>query len=205
MKSRFILRGNVPSAIRSDRDMCAVDPKAADRAFQTQKKILGAFLKEKGFVRYRTNSFIRRNEMDVLEYFDLQKESHGSKTMTANYALIPLYIPHSFLSFDLGDRLGMLICGRDVWWDYADDAAASVSFGNIMQAIEVYLLPWFAERSTVDSLKQALLHEERKRKKWGGRLSDLQQKWLESCSGSPVDRDVIAETIKVLKLPANLC
>ena len=205
MKSRLILRGNVPAAIRSDRDMCAVDPKAADRAFQTQKKIRGAFLKEKGFVRYRTNSFIRRNEMDVLEYFDLQKESHGSKTMTANYALIPLYIPHSFLSFDLGDRLGMLICGRDVWWDYADDAAASVSFGNIMQAIEVYLLPWFAERSTVDSLKQALLHEERKRKKWGGRLSDLQQKWLESCSGSPVDRDVIAETIKVLKLPANLC
>lgn len=184
MNSRLILRGNVPSAIRSDRDMCAVDQKAADRAFQTQKKILGAFLKEKGFVRYRTNSFIRRNEMDVLEYFDLQKESHGSKTMTANFALI---------------------CGRDIRWDYADDAAASVSFGNIMQAIEVYLLPWFAERSTVDSLKQALLHEERKRKKWGGRLSDLQQKWLESCSGSPVDRDVIAETIKVLKLPANRC
>ena len=94
MNSRLILRGNVPSAIRSDRDMCAVDSKAADRAFQTQKKILGAFLKGKGFVRYRTNSFIRRNEMDVPEYFDLQKESHGSKTMTANFALIPLYIPH---------------------------------------------------------------------------------------------------------------
>ncbi|MBR6718718.1 MAG: hypothetical protein IKI77_10325 [Oscillospiraceae bacterium] len=30
MKSRLILRGNVPAAIRSDRDMCVVDPKAAD-------------------------------------------------------------------------------------------------------------------------------------------------------------------------------
>lgn len=136
MNRGFKLQGIVSGAIRTDNEMRLIDKELAEKAFKTQKKRLEFFLKEQGFVKYRTNSFIRKNEIDVLEYIDLQKEHNGSKTVTANYALIPLYVPHEFLSFDLGDRLGILISGRDVWWDYSDDIVASVSFDNIIQAIE---------------------------------------------------------------------
>ncbi len=48
------------------------------------------------FVKYKANSYIRRNNIDVLEYVNLQKEAYGSQTFTVNYALIPLYVPHDF-------------------------------------------------------------------------------------------------------------
>ena len=101
-------------AIRSDEEMASVDKENAEASFKKQKKILTDFMKEHGFIKYKTNAYIRRNECDVLEYLNLQKEKYGSKTLTVNYALIPLYIPHDFISFDLGGRLGELICGNDV-------------------------------------------------------------------------------------------
>ena len=105
MSGRFQLEGNRPFAIRSDAEMCSVNGETADLAFKTQKKLLDRFLAEQGFMKYKTNAYLRRNPLDVLEYLNLQKESHGSRTFTVNYALIPLYIPHAFFSFDLGDRL----------------------------------------------------------------------------------------------------
>ena len=204
MNRGFKLQGIVLGAIRTDNEMRLIDKELAEKAFKTQKKRLGFFLKEKGFVKYRTNSFIRKNEIDVLEYIDLQKEHNGSKMVTANYALIPLYVPHEFLSFDLGDRLGILISGRDVWWDYSDDIVASVSFDNIIQAIEDYLLPWFKEKASVSSLKQELIKEERKRQKHGGHLSIIQQMWFESLDQNNDYSDIILKNIEVFKLPAGI-
>ena len=83
---------------------------------------------EKGFLKYKTKAYVRRSENDVLEYVDLQKDHYGSKTFTVKYALIPLYVKHDFLTYDLGDRLGKLICQKDIWWDYADENTASTSF-----------------------------------------------------------------------------
>ena len=72
MNRGFKLQGIVSGAIRTDNEMRLIDKELAEKAFKTQKKRLESFLKEKGFVKYKTNSYIRKNEIDVLEYFDLQ-------------------------------------------------------------------------------------------------------------------------------------
>ena len=201
MFNKFRLRGNVSGAIRSDDEMSSVDKKAADKSFKDKKKKLDLFLQQKGFVKHKTNSYARRNNLNVLEYINLQKEQYGSKTFTVNYALIALYVPHSFLSYDLGDRLGSLICDRDVWWDYSNAEIAEISFQNVMDAIDDYLLPWFEERRSKESLKKELLKEELKRKKYGGRLSDIQQAWLNVIDSEDDYSDIISNNIVTFKLP----
>ena len=162
-------------AIRSDEEMASVDKENAEASFKKQKKILTDFMKEHGFIKYKTNAYIRRNECDVLEYLNLQKEKYGSKTLTINYALIPLYIPHDFISFDLGGRLGELICGNDVWWDYANDSLAETGFRNIIKAIDEILLPWFDNHASSEALKLEL----QKMKSVGYSISRIQQNWLD--------------------------
>ncbi len=204
MFNKFKLRGNVPTAIRADEEMTSIDKEAADKSFKEEKKKLDIFLQQKGFVKYKTNSYARRNNADVLEYIYLQKEKYGSKTYTVNYALIALYVPHSFLSYDLGDRLGKLICNKDVWWDYSNEEIAEVSFQNIIDAIDYYLLPWFEERQSKGTLKKELLKEEQKRKKYGGRLSDVQQAWLKAIDKENDYSDIISSNFATLKLPKKL-
>ena len=204
MFNKFILRGNASGAIRSDDEMASVDKEAADKYFKNQKKKLDLFLQQKGFVKYKTNSYARRNNVNVLEYINLQKEQYGSKTFTVNYALIALYVPHSFLSYDLGDRLGKLICDRDVWWDYSNEENAKVSFQNVIDAIDKFLLPWFEERQCKESLKKELLKEELKRKKYGGRLSDIQQAWLNAIDTEDDYSDIISSNIATFKQPKKL-
>ena len=204
MSIKFRLRGNVSGAIRSDDEMSSVDKKAADKSFKDKKKKLDLFLQQKGFVKYKTNSYARRNTLNVLEYINLQKEQYGSKTFTVNYALIALYVPHSFLSYDLGDRLGILICDRDVWWDYSNEEIAEISFQNVMDAIDDFLLPWFEERESKESLKRELLKEEQKRKKYGGRLSDIQQAWLNVIDSEDDYSDIISNNIVTFKLPKEI-
>lgn len=204
MFNKFKLRGNVSVAIRSEDDLASVDKKAADNSFKDQKKKLDLFLRQKGFVKYKTNSYARRNNVNVLEYINLQKEQYGSKTFTVNYALIPLYVSHPFLSYDLGDRLGKLICDRDVWWDYSNEEIAEVSFQNVMDAIEDFLLPWFEERKSKESLKKELLIKELERKKYGGRLSDIQQAWLNAIDSEDDYSDIISNNIATFKLPKGV-
>ena len=200
----FELQGNVSVAIRSDEEMTSIDKKAADIFFKEQKKKMDSFLQQKGFVKYKTNSYVRRNNVDVLEYINLQKEQYGSKTFTVNYALIALYVSRSFLSYDLGDRLGKLICDKDVWWDYSNEQIAEVSFRNVMDAIDIYLLPWFEERENKESLKEELLREEAIRKSYGGCLSDIQQAWLDVIDSEEDYSGIISSNIDNFKLPKKL-
>ncbi len=200
----FKLQGNVPVHIRSETEMESIDKEAADGYFKDQKKKLDLFLKQKGFEKYKTNAYARRNEIDVLEYINLQKEQYGSKTFTVNYALIPLYVPHSFLSYDLGGRLGELISDRDIWWDYSDEQIAEASFINIMDAIEAFLLPWFKERENNETLKKELLKEEQKRKSYGGRLSDIQSAWLNVIDSKEDHFEIISSNTAVFRLPKKL-
>jgi len=204
MSIKFRLRGNVSGAIRSDDEMSSVDKEAADKSFKDKKKKLDLFLQQKGFAKYKTNAYARRNNLNVLEYINLQKEQYGSKTFTVNYALIALYVPHSFLSYDLGGRLGRLICDRDVWWDYSNAEIAEISFQNVMDAIDDFLLPWFEERKSKESLKRELLKEEQKRKKYGGRLSDIQQAWLNVIDSEDDYSDIISNNIVTFKLPKEI-
>ena len=59
MFNKFKLRGNVSGAIRSDDEMASVNKDAADNSFKEQKKELDFFLQQKGFVKYKINSYVR--------------------------------------------------------------------------------------------------------------------------------------------------
>ena len=193
-KGEFKMKG-VRSFLRTDDEMSLIDRDGADSAFKSCKKqYLDSLLKAKGFSKYKTNGYIRRNQADVLECIELQKEKNGSRTFTFNYALTPLYIHYDFPLFCFSDRIGMLICEEDVWWDYAGNGIASVSFENVAAAIEEFVLPWFEAHSNDDSIKKMLLSIH-------GPFSIYMQAWLESLE-NPGDRTgVIKENIKLFGLP----
>lgn len=89
----FEIRGN-RSFLRTEDEMQSIDKEEADRAFKLNKKqYIDTLLKSKDFLKYKTNAYVRRNQVDVLEYIDLQKEKNGSRTFTVNYGLTALYIP----------------------------------------------------------------------------------------------------------------
>jgi hypothetical protein len=194
-KREFKLKGN-RSFLRTDEEMRLIDKVEADSAFKSCKKqYLDSLLKEKGFAKFKTNGYVRRNQADVLEFIELQKEKNGSRTFTVNYALTPLYIHYDFPLFCFSDRIGMLICEEDVWWDYADNGIASVSFENVAAAIEEFVLPWFEAHSNDDSIK-LLLSKQRP-------LSIYMQAWLESLENRD-NCQTIKENIKLFGLPKRL-
>ena len=193
-KGDFKLKG-VRSFLRTDSEMCIIDRAEADSAFKScRKQFLDLLLKSKGFAKYKTNGYVRRNQADVLEFIELQREKNGSSTFTVNYALTPLYVHFDFPLFCFSDRIGMLICEEDVWWDYADNGIASVSFENVAEAIEEFVLPWFEAHSNDDSIKKMLLSIQ-------GPFSIYKQAWLASLE-NPGDRaGAIKENIKLFGLP----
>lgn len=68
---KFKLKGN-RTHIRSEKEMLLVDKQVADEAFKKYKKdILDSYLISKGFIKYKSNSYVRKNKIDVLEYVDL--------------------------------------------------------------------------------------------------------------------------------------
>ena len=198
----FVLQGNKPGALRSDEEMAVIDKAVADAAFKSRKSKMDSFLQQKGFVKYKTNAYLRRNSIDVLEHIGLQKEAYGSKTFTVNYCLTPLYVPHNVFSYDLGNRLGYLICNRDVWWDYSDEQAAEVSFRNVQDAIDTFLIPWFEDKSTKASLKQELLNKKKRLESIGVRF--YQQDWIDAIENEKDYSEIINKNFDVLKLPKKL-
>ena len=196
---QFELRGN-RSFLRTDDEMQSIDKDEADCAFKLYKKqYLDTLLKSNGFLIYKTNAFVRRNPVDVLEYIDLQKEKSGSRTFTVNYGLTPLYIPHGFINWDNYERIGILICNKDIWWDFANDDIAKVSFENVAKAIEEFVIPWFDARSNDDSIKKMLLDD---REEYG--WSSYKQAWLEAIDHRCNLSETIEENIKLFRLPKSL-
>ena len=202
MKNRkFELRGN-RSFLRMDYERQSIDKDKdeADHAFKLYKKqYLDTLLKSRGFLKYKTNAYVRRNQIDVLEYIDLQKEKNGSRTFTVNYGLTALYIPHGFINWDINERIGILICNKDIWWDFSNDTIAKVSFENVAKAIEEFVIPWFDAHSNDDSIKKMLLDE---REKYG--WSIYKQAWLEAIDHRCDLSETIEENIKLFGLPKSL-
>ena len=193
------LRGN-RSFLRTDDEMQSIDRDEADRAFKLYKKqYLDTLLKSKSFLKYKTNAYVRRNQVDVLEYIDLQKEKNGSRTFTVNYGLTALYVPHGFMNWDINERIGILICNKDIWWDFANDDIAKASFENVAKAIEEFVIPWFDARSNDDSIKKMLLDD---REKYG--WSIYKQAWLEAIDHRCNLSETIEENIKLFRLPKSL-
>lgn len=195
----FEIRGN-RSFLRTEDEMQSIDKDEADRAFKLYKKqYLDTLLKSKGFLKYKTNAYVRRNQVDVLAYIDLQKEKNGSRTFTVNYGLTALYIPRKFTNWDKYERIGTLICNKDIWWDFANDAIAKVSFENVARAIEEFVIPWFDARSNDDSIKKMLLDD---REEYG--WSIYKQAWLEAVDHRCNLTETIEENIKLFRLPKSL-
>ena len=195
----FELRGNC-SFLRTENEMCCVDKNEADSAFKLYKKeFIDTLLKSKGFLKYKTNAYVRRNQVDVLEYIDLQKEKNGSRTFTVNYGLTALYIPHGFIDWDINERIGILICNKDIWWDFSNDTIAKVSFENVAKAIEEFVIPWFDARSNDDSIKKMLLDD---REKYG--WSSYKQAWLEAIDHRCNHSETIEKNIELFRLPKSL-
>ena len=95
----------------------------------------------------------------------------------------------------------MLICQKDVWWDYANDNIAKISFENVAKAIEDFIIPWFEAHSSDEAIKKMLLDEQEKR---GGRLSEEEQAWLEMLDNHNDYDKTIEDNIKLFSLPKSL-
>lgn len=204
MKSEmFELKGTWDGALRSEEELELIDKEKAEEAFKMQKRKLDDFLCKKDFAKYKTGSYLRRNKLDVLEYIGLQKDHYGSKTFTVNYALIPLYTPHDFFYYDLTDRLGELIRNRDTWWDYADQKIAEISFQNVMDAIDIFLMPWFKEMESGESLKEELLRKNKIRESYGGDAEHYCY-WLDALDSKEDFTEIINQNIRKFKLPKKL-
>ena len=201
---KFKLKGN-RTHIRSEKEMLLVDKQVADEAFKKYKKdILDSYLLSKGFIKYKPNSYVRKNEIDVLEYVDLQKERYGSKTFTVNYAIMPLYVPHDYLVTGFGSRLGKLICDKDIWWDYANDSIAQVSFQNVADAMERFVVPWFDKYASEDALMKKLMEDKKKREQTGLGIPYKNEEWLNALEERGNRTEIILENIEKLKLPKKM-
>ena len=73
-----------------------------------------------------------------------------------------------------------------------------------MDAIDAFLLPWFEERENKVAIKNELQREELERKSYGGRLSDIQQAWLDMIDSEEDCSEIISNNIAMLKLPKKL-
>lgn len=204
MFGKFKLKGNRVH-IRTDEELADIDGALADEAFGKYKKnILDEYFITNGFIKYKSNSYVRKNKVDVLEYLDLQKERHGSKTFTINVSIMPLYVPHDYVVIGFGDRLGKFICNKDIWWDYANDDIAYESFQNVKEAIDRFVLPWFNKYSDEKCLMEKLLEDKKNSKRTGIGVSYKNEEWINALKES-VDRTaIIADNVSKLKLPKKI-
>ncbi|MDY3281297.1 DUF4304 domain-containing protein [Dysosmobacter sp.] len=195
----FKLAGDRPH-IRLEEELASVDKKAADAAFRKHKReIIDPYMSAQGFLKYKSNAYVRKNSIDLLEYMDFQKEHYGSKTFTVNLAVMPLYIPHEFMVFGFSERLGKLICGRDIWWDFADETVCGKSMDNVRDAIGLFAVPWFRKMERERGIAMRLI-----RQKLTGGVSDYDQEWLSAIGSRSGRTAVIRENVKQLKLPESL-
>ncbi len=199
MFKKFVLQGNRPH-IRIEEELLAIEKSAADAAFKKyNKEMIGGYLTKQGFLKWKTNAYVRRSPIDLLQYIDLQKERYGSKTFTVNCAIMPLYVPAKHMIIGFGDRLGYFIAGKDIWWDYADDKTANLSFQNVLQAVDWFVMPWFEKYDDESAYRKQLKKDSKK--SFCGYDAGL---WLKAIDGRSHQKQVIYENIQRLKLPKSL-
>lgn len=193
--SAFTFAGNRPH-IRTEDELSNIDKEEADNAYkQYKKEIMDTLLLSHGFCKYKTNAYVRINPIGLLEYIDLQKEQYGSKTFCVNFSAMPLYWPHEVLVFTFGHRLGNYICGKDIWWDYASEQVAKISFQNVAEAMEQYILPWFEDISTEEGYREKLSGY------WNKRFA---AEWLDALENTADKETLITQSILTHKLPKKI-
>lgn len=194
-KKDFCFVGNRPH-LRTEEEMSLVNKDEADIAFKRYKKeMIDDLLLSNGFCKYKTNAYVRLNNIGLLEYIDLQKERYGSKTFCVNFAAMPLYCVDKYIIVSFGDRLGTYISGKDVWWDYASENVAKASFENVSIAIEKYVFPWFQEVSTEEGYRAKLQQVHSKK---------LAAEWLDALKNIQDKETLIEKNIVELRLPKKI-
>lgn len=137
--------------IRRQEEMAQIDVEEADTAFKLYKKeLLDTFMKNQGFVKWKSQAYVRINDRGLIFYVDLQKERYGSRTFTVNLAVEQLYVPREYFAMGISERLGTMAVGRDFWWDFKDYETAKKSFENVIETLEKFAMPWFAEFNSKD-------------------------------------------------------
>lgn len=137
----------------------ALNKEEADQSFKKYKReVLDTFLKENGFYKYKSSSYVRLNKNRLVEDINIQKDAYGSRTFTLNISLYPLYAPCDFMCKNFGNRIGTMIDNRDFWWDYKDDKTAKLSFENVKNALEQFVIPWFDIYDDETKYKEDLLN-----------------------------------------------
>lgn len=195
--SGFTLKGNMDAV----RDTDGINKKAANKAFtRYNNEILGELLVPLGFAKAGTNTWFRINSIGLLEYIDLQKEAHGSKTFTVNIALIPMYAQHDFICIGFGNRIGKLFCDRDVWWSFGNNDEAQTSFQNIAEAIALFVIPWFDTYKSEKAYREKLVEDIE---------SDTvptypAKKWLEALDSGARDKHIVCENAFAWNVPKEL-
>ena len=112
---------------------------------------------------------------------------------------MPLYIPHEYIVFGFSQRLGGLICHRDIWWDFAEEAACEKSMDNVKAAIEWFAVPWFRE---LENERYVVMQLQKQR--LSSKISVYDQEWLSVIGERGTRSAVIQENIEKLKLPRRL-
>ncbi len=56
----------------------------------------------------------------LLRGFCFESSAFNRESFTINVFVQPLYVPRNYLSFTIGNRVGLLNKGRDIWWDYEE-------------------------------------------------------------------------------------
>lgn len=192
-KKSFAFVGNRPH-IRMDGEMALIHKEEAENAFKKCKKeILDQLLLDNGFSKWKGNSYVKLNDIYLLEYIDLQKERYGSKTFCVNFAVMPLYCKCHYVTLHLGYRLGFYISGKDVWWDYCNEKIAEQSFKNVAEAISKFVFPWFLELSSEEEYRKRLMEDK----------SKIAIEWLDALK---IERKetLLQSSINQLKLPKKL-
>lgn len=183
---------------RTEAERETLDKAGADAAFRKgQRELYETVLRPEGFLRWRGAAFVRRSPEDWLEVIELQKERYGTRTFTVNCIVAPIFLPGAEPDMSFAERLGILAVGRDVWWDFAPDAAEG-SFQNVGEAIRRFGLPWF--QSQRGGGYRETLHREGDRP-WAKR-------WLAAMDARGKDilaeRETIRENCRRLRLPKSL-
>ena len=197
-KAAFEVKGSHGSAIRNEKEMAGIDKDVADNAFKTNKKILDEHLKTKGFCKHGTSTYVRLNSINVMEIINLQKECYGSKTFTVNISIMPLYLKRDHLVFAFGNRLGVIAADYDVWWDFATDEIAKISFENVIEAVDRFAIPWFESFCDQEYLKGRLSEDKK-----NGTISRYGLEWLDAVDSYDSSEEVIRANIEKLKLPKS--
>jgi len=123
--------------------------------YQIIKKEIGSLLRIYGFLPYKTATYYRVTDGDILQFIMFQKgERWLSGAMTVNIVIQGVFAPGcSFNILQPGGRIGsMLNPPKDVWWHCDSESSAASSVDAIKQVVVEKLIPFFENRSTAGKL-----------------------------------------------------